>query len=67
MPDDEFDAIILEPERKRLTRLSRATWQRMELAGTAPRRLRLSPRRIGWRRSDLIQWIDTRRSDGWSV
>jgi len=46
-----FDAIVLEPERKRLTRLSRATWWRMELAGTAPRRLQLSPRRIGWRRT----------------
>lgn len=67
MPDEEFDTIILEAERKRLTRLSRATWWRMELAGTAPRRVRLSPRRIGWRRSDIIRWIDTRRSDGLSV
>lgn len=67
MPDEEFDTIILEPERKGLTRLSRATWWRMEIAGTAPRRLRLSPRRIGWKRSDIIRWIDTRRSESWSV
>lgn len=59
MQNDE-DIIILEPERARLSRISRATWWRLELAGDAPRRLRLSPRRVGWRRSEILQWIEDR-------
>lgn len=56
----EDDLIILEPERKRLTRISRETWRREEAAGRAPPRIRLSPRRVGWRRADILRWIDER-------
>lgn len=62
--NDLDDIIILEPERARMTRLSRATWQREETAGRAPRRIQLSPRRIGWRRKDIVQWIETRAARG---
>jgi prophage regulatory protein len=54
------DRIIREPERKRLTGLSRVSWWRQERAGTAPRRVRLGPRACGWRRSELEAWIAAR-------
>jgi len=57
------DRLILEDERYALTRLSRATWFRMERAGLAPRRIKLSPRRVGWRLSHIEQWILSRSSD----
>jgi prophage regulatory protein len=52
--------IILEPECARLTRLSRATRARAEKAGRFPRRIQLSPRRVGWRRADILNWIEER-------
>lgn len=61
---NEEDIIVLEPERARLTNLSRATWWRLELAGDAPRRRRLSPRRVGWRRSEILRWIEERPQAG---
>ena len=33
---------------------------RLEDAGLAPRRILLGPRRIAWRLSDLLGWIDER-------
>jgi predicted DNA-binding transcriptional regulator AlpA len=56
----DFDLIVLEPERARLTRISRATWHRLERAGDAPPRIQLSPRRVGWRKRDLMDWLDKR-------
>lgn len=64
MSNEIDDVIILEPERARLTRISRETWKREEKAGRAPQRLQLSPRRIGWRKRDVLQWIESRAQRG---
>jgi predicted DNA-binding transcriptional regulator AlpA len=40
------------------------TRSRMEKRGLFPRRLRITPRRIAWRRSDIEQW--TADPEGWA-
>jgi prophage regulatory protein len=57
---DTIDGIAREPERKRITGLSRVSWWRRERAGDAPVRVRLGPRSVGWRRSDLEKWVAAR-------
>lgn len=54
------DEIIREPERRRITGLSRVSWWRRERAGDAPARVHLGPRSVGWRRSELEAWIAAR-------
>jgi prophage regulatory protein len=56
----EPDAIIREPECAALTGLSRSTRWRLERAGQFPRRVRISPSCIGWRRSEIQAWIAER-------
>ncbi len=63
MDAPDFDPIILEPERLALTRVSRPTWSRLEKAGDTPARIQLSPRRHGYRRSEILRWLDERRVD----
>jgi predicted DNA-binding transcriptional regulator AlpA len=40
--------------------LSQVTLERMRKLGTAPKHLALSPRRLGYRVSDLLKWLDDR-------
>ena len=42
--------------------LSAASLERLRKAGTAPRHVSLSPRRLGYRVADLIAWLDSRAS-----
>lgn len=44
--------------------LSVSTMRRLVKAGRGPRILRLSERRIGIRRDDLDEWINSRRCGG---
>lgn len=44
----------------KVTGLSRTTLWRYERAGNFPSRLRLGPNRVGWRASDIRDWIDSR-------
>jgi predicted DNA-binding transcriptional regulator AlpA len=57
------DRIVREPERARLTGLSRTTWWALERMGQVPRRRQLGPGSIGWLLSELEEWI---RSRQWS-
>jgi prophage regulatory protein len=43
-----------------LTGLSRVTIWRMERDGNFPRRVEISPRRIGWIKSELDEWAANR-------
>jgi predicted DNA-binding transcriptional regulator AlpA len=58
---DDYDPIVLESERLAITKIPRATWNRLERAGDTPERNQLSPRRRGWRRGELLSWIESRR------
>lgn len=55
------DSFIREPERLRITGLSRTTWWRLERRGLAPRRRILSPNAVGWLRTELQEWIRSRQ------
>lgn len=43
-------------------RLSVPHWRRMYRAGTAPKPIRLSERKYGWRAGDLVDWLERRAS-----
>jgi predicted DNA-binding transcriptional regulator AlpA len=44
---------LLPPEVEKITRLRDPTRKRMEDRGLFPRRIRISPRRVGWRCTDI--------------
>jgi prophage regulatory protein len=54
---------LLPSEVTELTRLRDPTRARMEHRGLFPKRLRISPRRVGWRRIDVEAWIAD--PEGW--
>ncbi|HMO18672.1 MAG TPA: AlpA family phage regulatory protein [Oligoflexia bacterium] len=53
-----MDRIILEKEAKTITGLSKSTRLRLEKNGKFPRRFKLSKNRIGWKLSEIRQWIE---------
>jgi prophage regulatory protein len=46
------------------TGLSKSTIARLEAAGNFPKRIKLSQRVVGWRKSDIDQFIASRANDG---
>ena len=51
--------IVRLPEVMRLTGLSKTTIHRRYRAGTFPRPLRLGPQSIGWRREEVLAWLES--------
>jgi prophage regulatory protein len=41
----------------KMTSLSRVTIWRLERDGKFPKRVQLSPRRVGWREDEIQEWI----------
>lgn len=60
MQEQQTDSILREAEVRLLTGLSRTTRWRMARQGTFPAPLRLSPGAVGWRASQITQWIQDR-------
>lgn len=56
-----MDRMLRWPDVARLVRISRATVDRAEKAGTFPRRQQLTDYAVGWRASDVQQWIAGKR------
>jgi predicted DNA-binding transcriptional regulator AlpA len=54
----DVDPVLTRKETARALKVSIPTLDRMHLAGTGPKRLRLSARRVGYRLSDLIAWME---------
>ncbi len=52
--------IIKLPEVMRVTGLSRSSIYRLARLGKFPAPLKLSERSIGWRSSDVKEWVDSR-------
>ena len=52
--------LIRLPEVLRLTGLSRSTLYRKIQSSQFPEPVRLGPRSVAWRASDVLEWIDTR-------
>ena len=40
--------------------LSDVTWWRMEKRGEAPKRRQISPGRVGWLESEILEWMESR-------
>lgn len=51
------DRILTPAEVRRLTSLSEATIWRLRKRDQFPKEVRLSPQRIGWRRSDIERYV----------
>jgi prophage regulatory protein len=56
---------LLPSEVTALTRLRDPTRARMEHRGLFPKRIRISPRRVGWRRIEVEAWIAD--PEGWPM
>lgn len=54
------DRIVREPERKHITGLGRTAWWELERKGEVPRRVVLTGNRVGWRLSELVEWVKSR-------
>jgi prophage regulatory protein len=52
--------IAREPERKQITGVGRSAWWYLEKQGLAPRRVCLIGNRVGWRREELLAWVNSR-------
>jgi predicted DNA-binding transcriptional regulator AlpA len=55
-----FDPLLSESEVSDWLHASRATLQRLRADGSGPPFVRLSERRIGYRKSAIEQWLDAR-------
>jgi predicted DNA-binding transcriptional regulator AlpA len=60
------DRVLSRQETSQMLGLSLRTFARLEYSGDVPPRIRLSPRRVGYRLSDVKVWID-RRSRFWEA
>ena len=57
-----LDRIVKEAERKQLTTISRSQAWVQEQKGLFPKRVKLSQNSVGWRLSDLLEWIESREA-----
>jgi predicted DNA-binding transcriptional regulator AlpA len=57
---EESDRIVREPERLRITGVSRGHWAVLESRGEVPRRILVGARSVGWSHADLMAWIAKR-------
>jgi prophage regulatory protein len=56
------DHILRRPEVERITGLSRSTLYSWISAGRFPRPVALGARLVGWRASDIAQWLAERET-----
>jgi prophage regulatory protein len=57
------DALLRWPELARVAKLSRSTVDRLEKIGQFPKRVKLGPRAVAWRRIDIESWLSKLGSD----
>ena len=58
-----IDPLLTEKELSAWVGVSIPNLQRMRSNGTGPRYVQLSPRRIGYRKSDVETWLTARTTD----
>ncbi len=56
------ELILREAKVKETTGLSKSTRWRLEKAGQFPKKIQLSPRAVGWRSEEIIQWCRSREA-----
>lgn len=57
---EKHDRLVREPERKKITSISRTTAWKLEREGKFPKRKQLGPKSCAWLLSDLLIWINER-------
>jgi prophage regulatory protein len=57
----DYPKIFRFNDLKILLKVSRSTIDRWEKAGSFPKRIILGENSIGWRSTDISNWIDSRR------
>ncbi len=60
VPHADLDPILDGREIETLLRKSRQTIWRWERAGMFPKRVKLGPNSVGWRKSEVSAWLDAR-------
>jgi predicted DNA-binding transcriptional regulator AlpA len=60
---DDLDSVrvLTKPQTLKMLGLSSRTWDRLIARGETPPKIQISTNRIGYRVSDLKQWLDRRR------
>ncbi len=58
----DLDVVVTHPEAARMLRLSTRSLDRLCETGEAPPRIRLTGRRVGYWRSDVLAWLKARTS-----
>ena len=61
--ETEILRTIRRPEVQELTGLARSTIYALVKAGRFPKPLRLGPRAVGWRLSDVLAWLEAPERD----
>ena len=59
--DNMQERILDKRDVSEVTGVSTVTLWRMEKAGQFPRRRQITPGRVGWLQSEVLQWIESRR------
>lgn len=54
------ERIIRESERFSITGISKTTCWGLEKDGLFPKRISLGPRSVGWKLSEIMDWIESR-------
>ena len=57
---DDADLVLAGPDVRALVGVSKSTLHRMVCRGEFPRPIKLSPKRVGWRRSTVEAWLKSR-------
>ena len=60
------DRLLRLPQVLAATGLSKASIYRLEQEGRFPKRVAISPGRVGWRESQLTDWMDALTTPGMS-
>lgn len=59
---DYQNEIYRFPKVNKITGLSRSTIKRLEQQGSFPKRVQISANAVGWRKSDVSAWLETRQT-----
>ena len=58
----DLDVVLTQPEAARMLRLSTRSLERLVEIGEAPPRIRLTSRRVGYWKRDVLAWLHARTS-----
>ena len=59
-PQPTYDRVVRETERKAITGICRSRWHELTRKGEVPGPIKLAGRSVGWRLSELQNWVASR-------